>query len=321
MKPYGWRMRANAYVGRPERLERVVLKKRGRRIRGDDLAASAHVLQEIRTRRAAFVKRPPRRKRLPRQIPPDAVILSYRAALLTYVKEAQAVLRRRLFPELATIAREAKEERGDSLRMDASGKRTKRAMEEVRKAFDAAFPDRRLEEVAEDMARRTNRHNREQLSRQLKAAVGVDVVGAEPRLQPLVDNFVTQNVSLIKSIPARMFDEVEARVQSGVTLGLRHEDMAEDIEKRFGVSESRAELIARDQTLTFYGSLNEVRQKALGLEFYIWRTARDERVRPEHAEREGKRYQWGDPEEEIPGEAVACRCFAEPDVEALLESL
>lgn len=31
MKPYGWKPRANAYVGRPDRLERVVSKRVARR--------------------------------------------------------------------------------------------------------------------------------------------------------------------------------------------------------------------------------------------------------------------------------------------------
>lgn len=36
MKPYGWKPRANAYVGRPEQLERVVSKRLARREHGLD---------------------------------------------------------------------------------------------------------------------------------------------------------------------------------------------------------------------------------------------------------------------------------------------
>ncbi|QJE73761.1 minor capsid protein [Aerophototrophica crusticola] len=52
---------------------------------------------------------------------------------------------------------------------------------------------------------------------------------------------------------------------------------------------------------------------------YVWRTMRDERVRPSHAERDGKVFRWSDPPQGgHPGEASNCRCWAEP-VEAPVE--
>lgn len=282
--------------------------------------ATARVLQEIRVRRA-LLKRRPRRRRLPRQLPPNAVILAYRAELLLLVRDAQRLVRERLLPLLPSILEEARRERGDSLRLDASGRRVRDAMAEVVREFGLRHAGDELEQLARRMGERTSRYQREQLARQVRAAVGVDVLQAEPTLAPHLDNFVQQNVALIRTLPSTLFDQVEARVQSGVTLGLRHEDLAEEIEGRFEVSESRAELIARDQTLKFYGSLNELRQKALGIGRYVWRTAQDERVRPEHAEREGRIYEWADDSLEIPGEAVNCRCFGEPLVDELLESL
>jgi len=46
---------------------------------------------------------------------------------------------------------------------------------------------------------------------------------------------------------------------------------------------------------------------------YIWRTSRDDKVRHEHAVREGKVFSWNtSPEGGHPGEAYGCRCMAEP---------
>ncbi|MEG6507839.1 phage minor head protein [Methyloligella sp. 2.7D] len=46
---------------------------------------------------------------------------------------------------------------------------------------------------------------------------------------------------------------------------------------------------------------------------YIWRTRRDDRVRPSHRENEGKVFAWDDPPPTgHPGEAYGCRCWAEP---------
>lgn len=45
---------------------------------------------------------------------------------------------------------------------------------------------------------------------------------------------------------------------------------------------------------------------------YIWRTRGDGKVRSEHAERDGKVFDWNDPPEGgHPGEAPNCRCTAE----------
>ncbi|PIQ97754.1 MAG: hypothetical protein COV67_02625 [Nitrospinae bacterium CG11_big_fil_rev_8_21_14_0_20_56_8] len=45
---------------------------------------------------------------------------------------------------------------------------------------------------------------------------------------------------------------------------------------------------------------------------YIWRTRKDIKVRKEHRAREGKIFYWNNPpEDEHPGEAYGCRCWAE----------
>ncbi|GAB6054407.1 hypothetical protein JCM17960_32270 [Magnetospira thiophila] len=45
---------------------------------------------------------------------------------------------------------------------------------------------------------------------------------------------------------------------------------------------------------------------------YIWHTAGDSKVRPAHAERDGKEFSWDDPPEGgHPGEELNCRCWAE----------
>jgi len=50
----------------------------------------------------------------------------------------------------------------------------------------------------------------------------------------------------------------------------------------------------------------------MGVEKFIWRTANDERVRPEHSARDGNTYTWANAPEGGPGAPINCRCFAEP---------
>lgn len=83
--------------------------------------------------------------------------------------------------------------------------------------------------------------------------------------------------------------------------------------ERLGVSQSRAELIARDQTGKYFGALTEARHRAAGATSYIWRTAGDSRVRSEHAARDGKQYSYDNPPPDgHPGTAIRCRCGQSP---------
>jgi len=79
------------------------------------------------------------------------------------------------------------------------------------------------------------------------------------------------------------------------------------------VSRRRAKLIARDQIGKLNGRINASRLTSIGIDKFIWRTSKDERVRPDHRKREGKIYEFSNPPNgEIPGTPINCRCFAEP---------
>lgn len=55
---------------------------------------------------------------------------------------------------------------------------------------------------------------------------------------------------------------------------------------------------------------------------YIWRTARDEKVRKDHAERDGKTFDYANPPKGgNPGEDYNCRCWAEPIPETPLKDI
>jgi hypothetical protein len=49
----------------------------------------------------------------------------------------------------------------------------------------------------------------------VKAAVGVDVVGTTPKLQPRLEQFAEENVSLITSLSSSYFDDIEKRGGGG----------------------------------------------------------------------------------------------------------
>lgn len=139
--------------------------------------------------------------------------------------------------------------------------------------------------------------------------------------QDTVRAHIAQNVSLIRTLPEKLFQKVEGIVFSDFRRGERHEETARKIEDEFGSITNNARLIARDQTSKLNGELNQIHQEQVGVEKYTWRTVKDDRVRSLHAEREGVVFSWDDPPDEEPGdghpgEPINCRCYAEPVLEA-----
>lgn len=173
--------------------------------------------------------------------------------------------------------------------------------------------------------------NKEAVQKSIAAALSVDFatiidgdgVGA------LLDMALGQNVALIQSISAEHFAEVGRAVLDNyrgvplpgdVSLTKRLQDIG-------GITKNRAKFIARDQTSKLTGDLNQARLQENGIDEYIWRTAKDERVvgtpggkypkgtrgHGNHYEREGQTYSWQTPPSDgHPGQAYNCRCYAEP---------
>ncbi|MBW2672078.1 MAG: minor capsid protein [Deltaproteobacteria bacterium] len=151
---------------------------------------------------------------------------------------------------------------------------------------------------------------------------GLPLLSQEAYLGPVSDAFVRQNASLIKSVRAQALDRAEAQILEGLRGGLRNETIAKNLRASFGLSKSRAALIARDQVGKLQGELTELRQVNAGIDEYIWDSSKDERVRPTHQELDGTTQKWSDPPAVAfgkggvryahPGGDYQCRCNAIP---------
>jgi SPP1 gp7 family putative phage head morphogenesis protein len=141
-------------------------------------------------------------------------------------------------------------------------------------------------------------------------------VRAESGLGARIDMFRDTNVGLIRSLVGNQIQDVRSMLEEQESLGLRVEELRAQIEERFSVSQSKADLIARDQTLKLASNITQARQRNAGVEKYIWTTSGDERVREEHADLEGQVFSWDDPPSVgHPGEDFQCRCTAFPIIE------
>ena len=100
--------------------------------------------------------------------------------------------------------------------------------------------------------------------------LGVDVTLTEPSLAVALEAWASENVKLIKSLQTKALEQVKTIAVGAVRSGLSVEQARDEIIERFGVAESRANLIARDQISKLNGALTEERQTKLGIDNYVW---------------------------------------------------
>lgn len=162
----------------------------------------------------------------------------------------------------------------------------------------------------------------ERVAASIKQAVGVDLRGALTASGPIATEMARarqDNVELITSIPEQYLEKVRDAVVEHWNAGKSFDSLAERVQEIGDVTDSRAELIARDQTGKMNSTFNQVRQVSLGVEKYEWQTAGDERVRDSHLAMDGQEFPWSDPpevdgERVHPGQAINCRCVGAPVV-------
>lgn len=258
-------------------------------------------------------KRRPRR--LPPPIQPTAITKKYTRDIQEVVDEAFDLAMPRLVPMIPGLLKE----QGFEVDADVLAN----TMEEIRRILGRQFNERWAEQTARAIGRETDTFSRQQFSRNLSMQLGFNfrTVG-NPVNEKKLDDFVTENVNLIKSVPADLLTEIEGLVRRSVRAGRRASTIESELVKRFGIAENRAALIARDQVSTFAGQTNRLRQENLGVDTYTWQTAEDERVRSSHQDRNNVQYLWTHEHSDgHPGEPIGCRCWANADVEAILDAL
>lgn len=238
---------------------------------------------------------------------PDHLAARYRAILLRRARLTRDLLLAQLDRVLDGSAGRAM---NAAARTDDALTDLIRVVELVQRAVDETLPinEGELQGVAEAVDAFATAQQAEVFAR----VAAIDIFTPE-LATGLYADFVSMNVDLITSIDARFFADIEAAVTDAVRTGRSTDELRREIQNRYGVSKSRAELIARDQISKFNGQVTEYRQRSVGITRYMWSTSGDERVRLAHKELDGKIFEWSKPPAEgHPGEPIQCRCIAVP---------
>lgn len=160
------------------------------------------------------------------------------------------------------------------------------------------------------------------ISKTIPKTLGVQAEITRETAQAISRDFVL-NMDL--SINNFLDDEIKrlrADVIDNTFNGMRSTNLIKSIQKNYGVTESKARFLARQETSLLMSSFRENKYKQSGITKYKWSTSNDVRVRQSHKDANGKVFSWDNPpavgyngERNHPGEDFNCRCVAIPILE------
>lgn len=277
-------------------------------------------------------------RRLSEPTPPAAAASHYRARLNRLVRGSIGRAYRPLLDAIPRLVESMGTQRSDSVRHDASPvDESSRLVAQADGAFGTDFA-KEARAAAVAAGGNVKAHTKTKLRSQLAASPDARIAAIKPydspRIAPLIDGFVSENVALIRGIAPRLASDVQSLVAQGLTSGVPAARLAEQIRERLDIASNRAETIAIDQIGKLDAQLSAQRTQDIGVTHFFWRTSNDERVRgkpdgkypkalPSHWDREGKRYSYAEPprgksgEPELPGQPIRCRCWQEPDLSTI----
>ena len=229
---------------------------------------------------------------------------------------------------MPAIRKAAAAERENNRRKDDAGD----LMQAIQKSFQSMSEELErktssfgLRKKLEDLANLTRKLSIQEWKRTVHETLGLDIMDdyylGEFYRQALQE-WIDQNVSLIKSIPQEALSEMHSIVSQGFKTGATLTSIEKEIRNTYHVKRSSAKLLARDQIAKLNGQLTKQQQTDAGVNEYIWSTSGDSRVRETHKKLDGKKFRWDDPPVVTPpgkpvrrchpGEDYQCRCVALP---------
>lgn len=239
--------------------------------------------------------------------------LYYRDALNKELDKYFSKLKRDLKSVYTTVGKGATSKVGETLNAYKKG-------ENYNKLIDNS--DKIVKKWLRKATRESERTLRQDLGETAGKALAIEY---DKKYTDSLKLIVQRNTQLIRNTTSQTLTNIENIVFDAMTTGQGWFDIEKNLETQTDISKNRVKRIARDQTAKTNQALNELTQRAAGVKFFSWETAKDERVSTGyggHKQLQGKIYKWGDTENYpiidsyghrgLPSQRVNCRCDSRP---------
>lgn len=174
-------------------------------------------------------------------------------------------------------------------------------MNELTRKYEKLFNDE-SKNLADWMVDETLNYSKFSLHeslKQLSGGLSIKTGFITEDLEEVLKAIVTENVSLIRSIPDKYFTEVTGDVMRSITTGRGLADLRPQLQKRLGITERRARNIAIDQIHKTYTSINKERLERVGITQFRWvHSGGGQTPRKSHQKISGQTFSFADVEAE-----------------------
>ena len=166
-----------------------------------------------------------------------------------------------------------------------------------------------------------------EFSKMLDKGIHVNLPTSASWWNNMKSSWAKDNYTLITSNAKNYVSKINTLTEQAIVNGMSPGKLKEEIMKATkGLSDNHCKLIARDQMGKLNGQITQAQMQEIGLDYYVWSTAFDDRVRDSHAAMEGLLCRWDDasvcsydggktwvdrPANAVqlhPGQDIQCRC-------------
>lgn len=146
----------------------------------------------------------------------------------------------------------------------------------------------------------------------------------EKNRKDIAENYTNNVQFYVQNFTDEEILKLRTKVEENMFSGARYEGMVKTIKASYGVSESKANFLAKQETNLLVAKFKESRYNEVGIDEYVWQTvlgSPNHPVRAFHARLNGKTFKFSEPpivnkkgERKNPKEDYNCRCRAKPIV-------
>ena len=179
------------------------------------------------------------------------------------------------------------------------------------------FGNKRIKAITKKVMDDVNRRNGEQLYQEVEDVIGVPTKQLlnQEALTPEFNALKIETEEWIKKLRDDHLIAINNNTLRMMTEGRTIEEVTKELNLNTAKSITKARMVARQQVSSFNGLSSKLRYQKNGVTEAIWVTSRDERVRPSHAQRDGKEFKLNeglhssiDGKTLYPGTDFNCRC-------------
>ena len=167
-----------------------------------------------------------------------------------------------------------------------------RLSNKVRKKLLRRFSNLRIERMAKEYLDQEDRQSQAKLYKAVESRVGIPAsqLALKEGLTPTKNALILETTEWMKKLRDETLELYTANTLRQMALGNGISDIMQEFSQMKEKRKNHAKFTARNQINNFNSIMTKARAQKAGVKKAIWQTAEDERVRPSHADRNGKEF-------------------------------